>query len=100
VSATGTAVFIWVKNTGTSNIDGIERSDIFYGSEGTFSHIAFEGLETPHWSYELEGGYAQWEPGVTCKITIALTSSPPSGTYIVKTVIPNGIFDNATFSVN
>lgn len=96
----GTNVYVWVKNVGTSNIDGVERSDIFYGPQDNFSRITYGGAGTPRWSYQLEGGYSRWEQAVTCKITITLASAPTTGTYILKVVIPNGIFDNTTFSVN
>ena len=96
----GANVYVWVKNVGTSNIDSIERSDIFYGPQGNFSRVTYGGVDTPRWSYQLEGGYMRWEPTVTCKITITLSGAPSAGTYILKIVIPNGIFDNTTFSVN
>jgi flagellar protein FlaG len=100
VGDSGAEIYVWVKNVGTSYIDAIDRSDLFYGPDGNFSRITWGGAGTPRWSYAFEGGYTRWEPAVTCKITITLAAPPAIGTYILKVVIPNGIFDNTTFSVN
>lgn len=90
---------IWVKNVGTSDIVSIERSDIFFGPQDDFERIPYIGETTPCWDYILEGGHGQWKPTVTLKITIHLVSPLSSGTYLVKVVIPNGIFDQTTFGV-
>jgi hypothetical protein len=99
VGHSGTAVYFWVKNIGSSDIDSIERSDLFYGPENNFARITCGGVGTPRWSYSLEGGFTSWEPTATCKITITLAGAPSSGSYMLKFIIPNGIYDNTTFSV-
>jgi hypothetical protein len=100
VGNSGSSIYIWVKNVGTSTIDAIERSDLFYGPEDDFSRITYGGAGTPRWSYTLEGGYTRWEQTVTCKITITLASPPAADMYMLKLVIPNGIYDDTTFSVD
>jgi hypothetical protein len=99
VSYSGTYVYVWVKNVGTTYIDSIERSDVFCGPSDNFSRITYGGTETPNWTYSLEGGYARWEPAVTCEITITLADAPSADDYMVKVVIPNGIYDETMFSV-
>ena len=100
VADNGTAnVNIWVKNVGTSKIDGIERSDIFFGPETDFYRVTYGGAITPYWDYQLEGGNSEWKPTVTLKITVHLASALSAGTHLVKVIIPNGIFDETTFSV-
>ena len=100
VSGSGTNVYVWVKNVGASYIDSVERSDIFYGLVDNFTRISYGDTGTPRWSYALEGDYTRWEQAVTCKFTITLETAPAPGTYMLKVVIPNGIYDNTTFSVN
>lgn len=96
----GTNVDVWVKNVGTSDIDSIERSDVFFGPTDNFTRVTCGGETPPYWNYQLEGSYSQWRPTVTLKITIHLASSLSSGTYLAKVVIPNGIFDQTTFGVD
>jgi len=93
-------VDIWVKNVGTSDIDSIERSDVFFGPTDNFTRVTYGGETPPYWDYQLEGGNNEWKPTVTLKITIHLAFPPSSGTYLVKVVIPNGIFDQTTFGVD
>lgn len=94
-----THVDVWVKNVGTSDIDSIERSDVFFGPEDDFYRVACGGETAPYWNYQLEGNNSEWKPTVTLRITVHLASSLSSGTYLVKVVIPNGISDETTFSV-
>lgn len=100
VADNSTAVDAWVKNIGTVNIDSVERSDVFYGPEDNFSRVTYGGDTPPYWDYQFEGSYTRWQPTVTIKITVHLAASPDSGTYIMKMVTPNGIFDETTFSVD
>ena len=95
----GTDVYVWVKNVGTSDILGIQRTDVFFGPEGDFYRVEYGGETPPYWEYQLEGSNNTWKPTITLKITIHPSSSLSSGTYLVKTVIPNGIFDQTTYSV-
>lgn len=96
----GATIVVWVKNVGSSFIDDVPRSDVFYGPEDDFSRITYGGVGTPRWDYVLEGGFTRWDQGVTCKITITLTGAPTAGTYLLKYVIPNGIYDSTTFAVD
>ncbi len=95
----GTDVDVWVKNVGTSDIDSIERTDIFFGPEGDFYRVDYGGPTLPYWEYQLEGSNSQWKPTVTLKITIHPVSALSPGTYLVKVVIPNGIADQTTYGV-
>ena len=102
VSDNASAVDIWVKNVGTSTIGTIQNSDIFYGPEDNFDRVPYanSGPPYPYWDYQLEGNNDEWKPTVTLKITTHLASPPSAGTYLVKVIIPNGIFDDTTFSVD
>jgi hypothetical protein len=95
-----TAVDIWVKNVGTSQIDSIEQSDIFFGPEDDFNRVDYGGPTTPYWDYQLEGSNTEWKQAITCRMTVHLASPPSAGTYLAKVVIPNGIYDSTTFSVD
>ena len=101
VGDSGTTVDAWVKNIGTSKIDGVENSDVFFGPEASFARIAHGDASTslPYWDYRLEGSSTRWGQAVTNKITIHLASQPEPGTYVLKVVIPNGIFDETVFGV-
>jgi len=101
VGDSGTTVDAWVKNIGSSKIDGIENSDIFFGPESSFARISHGGDNStlPYWDYSLEGGNTRWGQAVTNKMTIHLSSTPEPGTYVLKVVIPNGIFDETVFGV-
>ena len=102
VNDNGTTVDAWVKNIGASNIITVENSDIFFGQEGDFSRIPYGNATSPlpYWSYQLEGTASQWGPTDTNKIVIHLASSPSPATYILKVIIPNGIFDETVFGVD
>jgi len=101
VGENGTSdVQLWVKNVGTSDIDDVSRSDIFFGPDDDFYRVDYGGPTTPYWDYQLEGGYSEWGQTITCKITVHLASPPSADTYLAKVVIPNGIYDSTTFSVD
>lgn len=97
----GTTVTAWVKNVGTTTISTIENSDILFGLQSNFARIPHGDAESspPYWEYQIEGDDTRWEPTVTIKLTIHLESAPSSGTYMLKVVIPNGIYDEITFGV-
>ncbi|MCX6013839.1 MAG: hypothetical protein NTV30_10675 [Chloroflexi bacterium] len=99
VGHNGSEVNVWVKNVGSVDIDSPELSDIFFGPENDFYRVTYGGETTPYWNWQLEGSNDKWRPTVTAKITIHPASSLSSGTYIVKIVIPNGIYDETTFGV-
>lgn len=85
---------------GTQKIVDITRSDIFFGPDDNFYHVTCGGAGTPRWTYQLEGGFTDWEQAVTCKITIVLAAPPAVDSYMFKMVIPNGIYDETNYSVN
>jgi flagellar protein FlaG len=97
----GTTITAWVKNVGTTEISTIENSDILFGLQSSIARIPHGdgGSSPPYWEYEIEGDGTIWEPTVTIKLTIHLESTPSSGTYKLKVVIPNGIYDDITFGV-
>ena len=99
--AANNSVDAWVKNVGTSRILGIANSDIFFGEYGNISRISFGDEESPlpYWSYQLEGNYTHWEQTATNEITIHLAESIQPGVYSFKFVLPNGIYDETSFSL-
>ena len=101
VGATDTTVDAWVKNIGSSRILGISNSDIFFGPEGNMSRISYGDEESPlpYWSYQLEGSYTTWELTATNAVTIHMAASLDAGVYLFKMVLPNGISDETSFSV-
>ena len=90
-----------MKNTGSSEIDSVEDSDVFLGPEGDFTRIPYgsSGSPLPYWNYQLQSTDSQWEPADTNEIIIHLASSPSPDTYYLKVVIPDGIFDETLFGV-
>jgi archaellum component FlaF (FlaF/FlaG flagellin family) len=101
VGSANTSVDAWVKNVGSSRILGIDHSDIFFGVIGNFSRISYGDDESPlpYWSYQLEGDYTTWEQTATNAITIHLPESLSPGVYLFKMVLPNGNFDETSFSL-
>jgi hypothetical protein len=100
VGNNGAEVEAWMKNIGINEITNIDQTDIFFGSPGDFYRVDYgSGPETPWWDYRIEGGNAGWTQAVTIKVTIHLTDTLVPGKYILKAVIPNGINDETTFSV-
>jgi hypothetical protein len=95
------SVDAWVKNIGSSRIIAIEDSDIFLGTDGNISIIPFgdDGSPLPYWSYQLEGNNTQWSQAVTNGIIIHLAEALTPDVYLFKMVIPNGNFDETSFSV-
>jgi hypothetical protein len=102
VNDNATTADAWVKNVGSSEIDAVSNSDVFFGPEGDFSRIPFGNSSSPlpYWNYQLEGTDSQWRPTDTIDITIHLASLPTPDTYMLKVIIPNGIFDQTTFGVD
>ncbi len=102
VSDNATAVDFWVKNVGVSYIAPIERSDIFFGLQDDFGRVDYgdAGPPFPYWDYHLEGDNSEWGPEVTLNVTIHPASPPSAGTYMIKMVIHNGIYDQTTFGVD
>jgi flagellar protein FlaG len=96
--------YIWVKNTGASEIPQVENSDLFFGKIKEFQRIPFNSSPSapaPCWSYAIENddGNQRWDVGETLNITINASTPITSGTYYVKIVLYNGISDEDKFSV-
>ena len=104
-----TEVYVWIKNAGASDIDEIDRADVFFedvgvsfkrmthdsGQDGTCGYVP----STPdEWAYCIEDGESIWRPGATVKITILL-GTPPTGQYQVQFVTGNGVVTEKSFSV-
>jgi flagellar protein FlaG len=101
VSDNSTTVDLWVKNVGTTKIDDIGKSDIFFGPEDNFARITYGGGTPPYWDYQIEGGYSQWKQTITINVNVYLISPLSSNTtYMAKMIIPNGISDETTFGVD
>lgn len=93
--------FIWVKNIGSSRINGVENMDIFFGEEGAFVRIPHQnqaGGVFPYWSASLENA-PHWDPTATLKLTIHLGSPAGSGRYFIRVTTPNGISDDHFLSM-
>jgi flagellar protein FlaG len=93
---------VWVKNTGASTVDAIDRVDVFFGPDGDFQRItpgADSSCVAPCWYYEIENA-SSWEPTATLHITIKEDANLATGTtYYIKIVTPNGIADSKFFTV-
>ena len=99
VGDNGTDVYIWIKNIGSSEIKTIDRTDVFFGPEDNFYRVNYGESTPPYWEYQYEGNHTEWKTAVTIKITIHLVAALSPDTYLVKTVIPNGIYDQLFYSV-
>jgi archaellum component FlaF (FlaF/FlaG flagellin family) len=100
-SANRLTVYIWIKNVGSQRILAVNESDLFFGQETDFERIPYTGdagESNPRWSFEIEND-TEWQTSATLKITIAFTIDPGHGTYYVKFIIPNGIYDEYYFSM-
>ncbi|MGB2841197.1 MAG: hypothetical protein WBC40_01765 [Halobacteriota archaeon] len=95
--------YVWVKNTGSSEIPQIESSDVFFGEINEFQRIPFDSSRSviPSWSYSIENddGDGRWDIGETLNITINSSSEITAGDYYVKIIVYNGISDEDKFSI-
>jgi archaellum component FlaG (FlaF/FlaG flagellin family) len=95
--------YVWVKNTGSSEIPQIENSDVFFGEINDFRRITFNSTlsVTPSWNYEIDNddGDGRWDVGETLNITINTSTSIAAGDYYVKIIVYNGISDEDKFSI-
>jgi flagellar protein FlaG len=93
---------VWVKNTGSSTIDPITRTDVFFGPEGNFQRMTYgtdSSCTAPCWYYSIENASA-WEPTATLHVNVKYSDDLASGTtYYIKVVTPNGIADSKFFTV-
>jgi len=93
-----TTVHVWVKNIGTARILAVDSSDLFFGVTGAQTRVPYgAGSGSPYWDYQIENN-TEWTPMATVRITVHLGSAP-SGNYVMKLVLPNGISDEYVFSV-
>ncbi len=94
-------IFLWVKNVGVTRISAVTDSDLFLGQQGNFSRIKHQGEAggvKPYWQYSVENG-TEWAQSDTIKVTVHYSTTLATGIYLVKLVIPNGVFDELTFSM-
>ncbi|MBN2238709.1 MAG: hypothetical protein JW712_02960 [Dehalococcoidales bacterium] len=99
VGDNGTDVYVWVKNIGTTEIITVEHTDVFFGPTDNFYRVGYGDETNPSWEFELEGNDTRWKTAVTNRITIHPSDTLSSGTYLVKIVIPNGIYDELLYTV-
>lgn len=93
--------FVWVKNIGSTRIDGIDSADIFFGPEGAYNRIPSEaeaGSVPPYWSASLENA-PNWDPAATLKITLHFGSPLDAGRYFIKVTTASGVSDNDYLSM-
>lgn len=97
-------IFVWVKNVGDTRIFSVTDVDVFLGQTGEFVRVPHQSEVNstvyPRWRESIEND-TEWAPKATLKITVTYeTSTPePSGTYYVKVIAPNGVSDEAFFSI-
>jgi len=95
--------YVWVKNTGSSEIPQIEKSDVFFGKINDFQRIPFDSSlsVTPSWNYSIENddGDGRWDIGETLNITINSSATLTAGDYYVKVIVYNGVSDEEKFSI-
>ena len=91
----------WVKNTGSTRIIAITKSDVFFGPESDFRRIPYGGASciAPCWEYTVEND-TEWNPTATVHITIYVTTALATGnTYYLKVVAANGVEDSKFFTL-
>ena len=89
---------VWIKNVGSVTINPIERCDVFFGAEGSYTRIPYNAGTSPQWTYAVENDNA-WKPTATLKIAIDVVDDLVNGTrYYVKISLPNGITDDYYFT--
>jgi flagellar protein FlaG len=93
---------VWVKNTGSSTIDPVTRTDVFFGPDGDFQRMTYgedSNCTAPCWYYSIENA-STWEPTATLHVTVKYSENLATGTtYYIKVVTPNGIADSRFFTV-
>lgn len=89
-------VFVWVKNTGSLRITGLEYLDIFFGPDGAFMRIPSQANANgsyPYFTWQVEGD-TDWTPVATLRIAIHYEFPLSPGHYFIKVSIPNGVSDD------
>lgn len=98
---TATLADVWVKNTGSTRVAAVTKSDVFFGPETDFQRIPYGGASciAPCWEYTVEND-TEWNPTATIHITIYVTTALATGnTYYVKVVAANGVEDSKFFTL-
>ncbi len=93
-------VKVWVKNVGAGRILGVDMTDVFLGTTGSYDRIPYvddAGVGYPRWSYTVENG-TEWGPTNTIEIEIHYSAALTTDTYLVKVITPSGAYDELTFS--
>lgn len=92
--------FIWVKNTGSSRIIGIESMDVFFGPEGNFIRIPHQSNSAgyPYWTATVEND-TDWVPTATLGIQIHYAMPLAAGRYFTLITTPEGISDDYTLGM-
>jgi archaellum component FlaG (FlaF/FlaG flagellin family) len=88
-------VFIWVKNIGSTSFNPIDSTDVFFGPEGNYFRIPFQGNANgsyPNWTWNVENG-STWGPTATLKIAIHYLTPLSVGRYYSKVTTINGASD-------
>jgi len=99
--ASSKVAYAWVKNIGSTRVLAIESCDVFFGPEGNFSRIPYNGpygeAGQSRWTYQLEND-DEWDPTATLKIIIDYQDNLQDGErYFLRVVLPNGISDEYYF---
>ncbi len=100
VGNNGNDILIWVKNIGTSEVVAVDYTDVFFGPTDDFYRVSYNSGVAPWWEYELEGGKSRWTTSVTAKLTLHPAEALSAGTYLIKVVLPNGIYDELFYTVD
>ena len=94
--------YIWIKNTGLTEIPIVEESVIFFGPVGNFRILLYSQIATDGtWNYTIENdcGDARWDPRETIKITVNPVDPISSGDFYFQIVSIHAIEDSIVFSI-
>ena len=98
----GSICTIWVKNIGSSTIDRIDSTDVFFGRTGGFTRMSYsDSLSGQSWNYDIMGDDTddRWDPKETLRINIDNGSQIDTGVdYYVKIILYNGESAEDVFS--
>ena len=96
--STSSAVKIWVKNVGSSDIapSDIEKANVFFGRDLACYSYSESGVG---WTYALLSGADSWRPNETLEVTLTPPSPLTVGQYYVSFVAHNGVKDEYTMSI-
>ena len=81
---------VWVKNVGSTTIQGLDRCDVFFGPEGDYAIVPYD-TGIAKWTYSVEND-TSWKPTATVKLSIDSADFLVDGErYFIKMVLANGI---------